>query len=100
MNVLGAGVLVIAIAMGVTIVGMVRNSDRLIFGGLYAVMGMLVLGIAALGFAAIFGNVGPSVAAYHCYQAIPHSTTTLVPSGKVLIPITSTSMDFIEVDCP
>lgn len=95
----------LAVAMGVTFIGLLTDSDGLATAGVGLLVAGVVLCLAGLGVYLVFGgSISTPLREGACYRAVRHSTTTLIPvsTGKtvILIPSTTSGIDLEEITCP
>lgn len=102
MNIL-LGLGVIAFALGFTgmMVSVLTDRDWLFIPSIAAVGLPIVGGILLLGvYLALGGSMSNPLIEGTCYRAVRHTTTTLMPVGKVLIPSTTSGIDLEVIRCP
>jgi hypothetical protein len=98
MNVI-LGVIVLAIGVGfvLLIFGMFRDHDGFANLGFAVVLGAFV----GIGLGLVTGAASsPPLLEGACYRAVRHTTTTLMPVGKVLVPSTTSGIDLEQIVCP
>ena len=102
MNVIiGLGVLALAGGFAVALVGLFLDRERLLYGGGAVACGVCLLALAGFGLAMMLGFVhDETLVEGRCYRAVRHSTTTVIPVGKVLVPSTTSGVDLLEIECP
>lgn len=99
--VLGLIVIAIGLCLVPVVIGMAIGNDDLAMWGFG---GIVVIGIVSLILLGIFlavGGIKPDpLVEGTCYRAVRHTTTMLIPIGKVLVPSTTSGIDLVEVHCP
>lgn len=102
MNILlGLFVLVIGGGLGAAFAGMALDRDGLAMGGIGVCIGALVVAVVGFGIALILGiPTGSPIVEGACYRGVRHTTTVIIPVGKVLVPSTTSGIDLEEIRCP
>jgi hypothetical protein len=101
MAVVGLGLLAIVLGFALFMVGIALDRDSWVYVGLGTCAVTLLLGGIGLALAMILGGFsGPRYVEGACYRAVRHTTTTLMPVGKVLIPTTTSGVSLEEIRCP
>jgi len=99
--IVGLLVLAVTATLSLVVFGMIASRDRLVEFGLAGTMCVLVVSMAGFGLSLVFGNFSkPPLIEGTCYRAVRHTTTGLLPVGKVLIPTTTSNIALEVVMCP